>query len=174
MKKALALIVVSIFIAGCATPASRQEMVSRPTQMSAKSNPALYESIIVREVTGGQQTNPLWTSQVSTEEFKGALIDSLRAHGYGTSDPKAGRISLDAELKALKQPIIGFTFDVTSVVEYRLNYSTGGKVIPITAVGSASVSDAFIGTERLRVANERSIKENIKLFVEKLSGESGR
>ena len=171
MNRLLLTVCCCIFIAGCATPAARQQMVSQPIKAGTKLNPVLYEAVIVRQVTGGQQTNPLWTSQVSTEEFKGALIDSLRAYGYGTTDQNKGKFVLDADLKALKQPLFGFTFEVTSVVEFRLNYAGGVKVIPITAVGSAAVSEAFLGTERLRIANERSIKENIKLFMEKLSSE---
>ena len=43
------------------------------------------------------------------------------------------------------------------------------KDVVVSAVGTAGVGDAFIGVERLKIANERSVKENIKLFLTKFS-----
>ena len=39
------------------------------------------------------------------------------------------------------------------------------KSVPITVTGSATTSDALVAIERLRIANERSILENIKAFI---------
>jgi hypothetical protein len=79
---------------------------------------------------------------------------------------------IEAELHELRQPIIGMTFDVDSRVEYRVDGGPGRRVFPVTARGSAAVSDAFFGVERLRIANERSINENIRLFIQQLTQES--
>ncbi len=37
-----------------------------------------------------------------------------------------------------------------------------------SATGTATTSDAFVAIERLRIANERSVKENIKEFLRQL------
>jgi len=70
-------------------------------------------------------------------------------------------------LKALNQPAFGLTFDVESTVQYTVESAGLGKDVTVKAVGTASVSDAFAGVERLKMANERSIKENIKAFLTK-------
>ena len=46
-----------------------------------------------------------------------------------------------------------------------MNGSGLSKSVPITVTGSATTSDAFVAIERLRIANERSILENIKAFI---------
>lgn len=43
------------------------------------------------------------------------------------------------------------------------------RAFSATATGTATVSDAFAGVERLRFADERSIKENIRTFLEQPS-----
>jgi hypothetical protein len=39
----------------------------------------------------------------------------------------------------------------------------------VIAPDTASATSAFLATERLRLANEGSIKRNIELFIERLS-----
>jgi hypothetical protein len=81
---------------------------------------------------------------------------------------------VDANLQELNQPMFGFTFDVVSTVLYTVTGDGKQQQMPVTATGTASTSDAFVGMERLRIANERSIKENIKLFLQRLSDQIGR
>ena len=61
------------------------------------------------------------------------------------------------------------TFDVVSNVEYKLTRNGQVRVFPVTATGTATVSDAFVAIERLRLANERSMKENIRIFLAQVS-----
>jgi hypothetical protein len=168
----LLVMISTAFAVGCATPASQQMMsVTSPTISGPKVDPRLKGTVHVRNVSGGQDTNPLWVSQVGTNEFRGALLDSLKAYGYSAADPKDAKMFLDANLQSLSQPFAGFTFNVVSVVNYTVeakDSSTPSTRIPITATGTATVSDAFLGTERMRLANERSIKENIAKFLNAL------
>lgn len=163
------VLISTAFAVGCATPASQQMMsVTSPTISGLKVDPRLKGAVHVRNVIGGQDTNPLWVSQVGTNEFRGALVDSLKAYGYNAVDPKDAKIVVDANLQSLSQPFAGFTFNVVSVVNYTIETKeppTSVKKHPITATGSATVSDAFLGVERMRLANERSIKENITKFI---------
>jgi len=56
-------------------------------------------------------------------------------------------------------------------VKYRLENTSDKSVVfneNVGAVGKATMSDAFYGVERLRIANEYSIKNNIKAFIEEL------
>ncbi len=168
MFNRLLLIAFVAFLTGCATPATQQSMSISLQDIPAKLNTNLKRQMIVNNVAGGKDTNPLWTSQVDTQGFKGALDKSISMAGYKANDPGAAKYTIDASLTELKQPLFGLTFDVVSSVLYTVTADGKKNQIPITATGSASPSDAFVGMERLRIANERSIKENIRLFLQKL------
>ena len=170
MKIRYALILVlATLIMGCATPANRQAMTVSKFEGNVIVNPNLKAKFYVRNVSGGKDTNPLWTSQVATEDFKGALDQSLDAVGYKAERSETATYFIDAELKELDQPLVGLTFDVHSNVFYVVDGKGDKKSIPITATGKATVNDAFIAIERLKIANEKSIRENIKAFINSLS-----
>jgi hypothetical protein len=79
-------------------------------------------------------------------------------------------------LRKSAQPLtftFGFTFDVVSTVLYTVTGDGKQSQIPVTATGTATTSDAFVGIERLRIANERSIQQNIKMFLQKLGDQIG-
>jgi len=154
------------FLSGCATSASQNAMSIGVQDVPIKLNNDLKEKIYVRNVTGGKETNPLWTSQVDNVSFKGALDQSLTIAGYKSKTAAEAKMQIDASLQSIEQPLFGLTFDVKSTVLYTVNSESGQKVFPVTATGSATPSDAFLGYERLRIANERSIKENIKQFLQ--------
>ena len=158
---------MSLFVSGCATQATSQAMVVSPTATATKANPKLKGLIAVGDVKGGKDTNPLWTSQVGNDEYKKALEQSLALAGY-LSKPGNQQYTLFTELLSLDQPFIGLTFDVTSTVNYRLQSESTSKVIPIKAVGSATFSDSWVGIERMRIANEKSIKNNIQMLISSL------
>lgn len=171
MLNKLFLTIAILLLAGCATPASQQSMSVSMQDVPTSSNEALKGQVAVRNVTGGKETNPLWTSQVDSQGFKGALDKSIAISGYKAIDSGKAKYIVDANLQDLNQPIFGFTFDVVSTVLYTVTGNGKQTQIPVTATGTASTSDAFIGIERLRIANERSIKENIKEFLQKLSSQ---
>ena len=69
---------------------------------------------------------------------------------------------------SLERPLVGFSLDVESQVKYHVTSKTE-NTHTITALGTASVGDAFLGVERLRIANERAIQNNIKQFITEFS-----
>ena len=139
-------------------------MTVQPTEHAAL-NPKLKGAIRVESVTGGADTNPLWESKVDNDSFKKALEDSLSIAGYLAPGNSDAPYVISAALEKLKQPFIGLTFDVTSTVLYKISGNSIKKEYPVTATGTATMSDAFVGVERLRIANEKSIKENIKALL---------
>jgi hypothetical protein len=169
MIKLLFTCIFVALLAGCATPATQQAMSVTLQGLPAKASPALKGQVSVGNVTGGKETNPLWTSQVDAPSFKGALDKSIALAGYKAADGVPAKYRIDAHLNELTQPLLGLTFDVVSTVLYTVNGDGKQTQIPVTATGVATMSDAFVGLERLRIANERSIQENIKLFLQKLS-----
>ena len=162
------LVSLVLVLPGCATNASPAAMSLNSNELGIKPNAKLKNAVSVRSVTGGKETNPLWTSEVDNTGFKNAITQSVAVVGYAAPSNKA-KYLVDAELQKLDKPIIGLTFDVTSTVNYRVEGEDFQRNIPITATGTASFSDAWAGAERLRIANEKSMKENIKLFLLELS-----
>jgi len=166
------VLLASLTLAACATPATRQGMSLGAADIISNRNAALKGAVVVTDVKGGKSTSPLWTSQVDNKGFREALEESLGVMGYLATKAEDAAYRIEAELQELQQPIIGMTFDVDSRVEYRVDGGSGRRVFPVSARGSATVSDAFFGVERLRIANERSVKENIRLFIQQLTQET--
>ncbi len=172
MLKLFSIAALALTLVGCATPASHQAMSVSGADSTLQISEKLKGQVIVRNVIGGKDTNPLWTSQVDSQSFKTALEASLSSVGYKANGSDA-KFKIDAELQDLNQPGFGLTFNVQSTVGYTVASDSGSVSVPITAVGTATTSDAFIGVERLKIANERSIKENIKAFINRLTKQFG-
>jgi len=168
MKKIVAIFSV-VLLAGCATPAAVEQMaVSLPI---TQTNPALKNSVAVAEVTGGRDTNPMWTSQVSSDAFRRALEQSLESAGMFSKIIAGSKYQLTADLTRLDQPMIGFDMTVGSSVRYSLIETQSRKEVYARVIQisyTAKMSDAFIGSQRLKLANEGSVKANIEAFIKDL------
>lgn len=165
---ALAVSVALLALGGCATSARTEAMTVQPADIGM-ANARLKGSLKMGSVTGGKETNPLWTSQVDDAGFRKALEESLAGSGYLAAPGTPHRYEVSAELVSLDQPVFGLTYDVKSKVNYRLAGQGADKSYPIEATGTATTSDSMLGVERLRIANERSILENIKAFLRQLA-----
>jgi hypothetical protein len=130
-----------------------------------------YKAFRVAHVDGGGKTNPLWESSVSSEDFQTALETSLLAAGLLADDPAAAKNEITANLQDLKRPLAGLDMTVTSKVRYAAKSTNDQKVLfddVVAASGTARFGDALLGVQRLQLANEAAMKENIKAFIERL------
>jgi hypothetical protein len=152
-------------LAACATPSRPEAMILPATPgLSASAGDLGYRSVTSVIVSGGSETNPLWTAQVSNEDLKTALEGSLAAAGYMGAD--GAPMVVTANMIELNQPMMGLDMSVTSRIQYSV--TSGGRVVfneTVAATGTATMGEAFAGVERLRLANEKSIRENIKQFI---------
>jgi hypothetical protein len=167
MRYGKLLVVLSLIAPALAACASPQAMTVENTAV-ANSNPKYRNAMTVRSVTGGQVMNALTIMGVANEPFQTALEGSLAASGYlaRTGTPK---FYIDAKIVNLDQPIIGLDMDVTATVNYEISGSGGTPVTyPIRTTARATFSDSPIAADRIRVANERAMYENIKLFMQSL------
>ena len=159
-------------LAGCATPASVEGMVATETTMwRGRAPTAIARKIEVTLVTGGEDTNPLWTSEVSNQDFRQALERSLDLAELQVPPGQPAAYRLEASLVGVDQPMMGFDMTVTSTVDYKVSPVTGdGRIFQTIVVApyTASAFDSFLAVERLRLANEGSIRENIRSFIEQL------
>ena len=167
--KSLLVILSAAVLAGCATPAAVEQMaVALPI---TQTNPALKNSVGVAGVTGGRETNAMWTSQVSSDAFKRALEQSLENAGMFSKIVAGSKYQLTADLTRLDQPMMGFDMTVGSTVRYSLIETQTRKEVYARVIQisyTAKMSDAFIGSQRLRLANEGAVKANIEAFVNDL------
>ena len=168
------LLILGFLLAGlaaCASPAKVENMIAPKAVQTASGSP-LANSICVTSVTGGEETNPLWTSEVDNAAFKGALEGSLRNNGLAAA-PSSCRYDLEANMLGLAQPIAGFDMTVTANVNYSvLDHQSRDAYFQSTVATpyTATVGDAFAGVKRLRLANEGAVKANIAKFIGELNG----
>lgn len=170
-SKWLATAGVLSMLGGCASGATAQGMTITGSDLRSSPSPNLARTVTVSETSGGKDTNPAWTSQIGDAEFKAALIESLRQAGLLSTTP-GSRYVLTAKLTDLEQPIFGFDMTVKSKVRYTLTDKTTEKVVfdeQIAAEHTAKMSDAFVGSTRLQLANEGSARSNIAAMIEKLN-----
>ena len=168
------LLVAMLLLAGlgaCATPASYTSMV--PELASADLGPGPAPSyrgaITVASVGIGTDTSTPWTSQIGSAEFQDALVRTLMLANLAS--PQGGRFRLDATLLRLERPFAGFAMTVTASVAYRLTDTATGAVVyqeTRTSLGTASLNDAIMNANRLRIADERALRANIRKLIEDL------
>jgi hypothetical protein len=166
IKKIVILAAVA-YLAGCASGAKMEGMVPSKSQQQYES--ALKANVEVASVSGGEKTNPAWTSEIGGDEFKGALEEGLKAQGLLAT---SGKYKLKVEMVKVDQPMIGLDLTVTTHVKYTLTDSaSGAKVFEETIVAphTATFGDSAMAVKRLRLANEGSGKKNIDLFLDKLA-----
>lgn len=169
-KKLLVLIfmVASFQLGGCASNASFEKMIATQPAAQTPTNKSLLNNIVVTTVAGGRETNPLLASQVNNESFRQALESSLKRADLYSNEAK---YKLAVNLIELKQPLLGFDLTVTCNTHYRLENPSSDKPLfdkNIITSYTATVSDAFIAIERLKIANEGAVKANITEFIKEL------
>ncbi|MDR3508856.1 MAG: hypothetical protein P4L64_13255 [Caulobacteraceae bacterium] len=170
--RAAAICGALITLSACATGAVPTAMVVSPNDaiVVAPGAPG-YHQLKVASVGGGSETNPLWMSDVSNDAFKTALEASLQGVAYLSDDPTKANLQVTAAMVDLKRPMAGLDMSVTSTVRYTVAPVAGGAPVfdeTIAATGTARFGEALAAVERLRKANEASIKANITLFIQHL------
>lgn len=174
MKKfafaALAVLTVSL-LSGCAAPARTDQMTAAVSPAQRVVNTPLRNNVAVRDVSGGKETNPMWVSNVGNSEFEQALEGSLRDAGLLSAGKQAGKYLLTAHMQKVEQPMFGASMTVTVTVNYSLTERVGGKEVLNRTVSlpfTAAWNSSFVGTERLRLANEGAIRVNIGKIIDEM------
>lgn len=170
-RRALLAASLLALLSACAQGATAKGMIVTPADLRSAPNPALAGAVSVAEVGGGRETNPMWTSQIDAASFREALVESLRGAGL-LAEKDGAPLALQVRIVALDQPLVGFDMTVTSVVRYTVREVRTGAVLldeDVTAAHRATVGDAFVGSKRLRLANEGSARKNIAALLERLN-----
>lgn len=170
--RALALTGLSLgLLSGCASTARSDQMAALATPQQRMVVTPLRNNIAVREVSGAQGAEHLWTSKVDNRAFAQALSLSLGDAGLLAPNPAAARYTLSARMERLEQPITGVSLTVTATVSYSLvERATGNEIFRRTHTMpyTAPFSDTFGALDRMRLANEGAVKVNIAALVDDL------
>jgi len=165
--------VLATLLGACASPARVSQMTVSGSEFVIKEpvSKQFKNNISLMTVSGGESTNPMWTSEIGNEQFKIAIEKSLMSAKLLNALPSSVDFHLEVNLTEVQQPVFGLDFTVTASVEYQLTNSKTGSIIfkeKITRPYTATLKDAFMGVERLRLANEGAAKVNIEEFIKRL------
>lgn len=163
----VSVLFICSYLFGCASGAKMEDMVFQGPQKNYSD--ALQKNMEVAKVSGGEKTNPAWTSEISNEAFSEAVKNSLVSQGLYSP---AGKYQLEVQMIKVDQPMFGLDFEVTTNVRYTLTNTITSKVVldeTVIAPHTATMGDAFAAVKRLRLANEGSANKNIENFLSKLS-----
>jgi hypothetical protein len=170
LRANLALLAVLLAVSGCASEARTGAMIvaASPDNVIGSASP-LGNAIRVDVVTGGTETNPLWKSNVSTDNFRAALGVSLARTGMTASGQ--GRYLLNAELVSLDRPFAAFDTTVTAKVRYTV-VAVGNQAIKLDTTietpYTVKFSDAAYGPDRFRLASEGAMRDNIDAIIKRM------
>jgi hypothetical protein len=163
----MVLLILTLGLSACASGAKPGAMFPPNTSLTTIGpNSSLREAVAIGQVSGGNETNPLWLPDVSSNEFAEALRLSLAARGMFTRNND--RFRLEATLISLDRPMAGINLTVTSKIRYYLTRFAENAVVfdlEIVATSTANFGAHSMFNERLRLANEGAIRENIAQFL---------
>ncbi|MBT8420204.1 MAG: hypothetical protein KJO08_05000 [Gammaproteobacteria bacterium] len=124
LTKLLFVLTIFLYLFGCASGAKIENMVFQENQKTYPDG--LHKNMEVTKVSGGEKTNPLWTSEISNEAFLGALKESLLSQGLYSAD---GKLRLEVKMIKVDQPLFGLDFKVITHVRYILTNRIDNSVI---------------------------------------------
>jgi hypothetical protein len=158
----IAFVAAATLLAGCATPAHKENMSAAPSTVVRK----LPYSVAV-ETKGGSETGVMDSSNVSNADLKVALENSITKSSLFKSVLQ-GRNGADYELTVtvsqLKKPMFGGAFTVTLETGWSLVKVSDKSIAlrkAVTTSHTAELSDSLIGVTRLRLALEGAVRNNI-------------
>lgn len=165
----LCFILSAVLLSGCASNASVSGMTIRKPMSTPLVSKELKENIVVGQVMGGHETNPLWVSQINNAGFKKALETSLKVTGlYGG---EASMYKLNVAMLEQKQPFAGLDITVMCSIYYSLVDVKTKQTIysrKITTPYTAKISEDFFEVTRVQDANEGAARENIAELIKDL------
>ncbi|MAI08046.1 MAG: hypothetical protein CMF61_03715 [Magnetococcales bacterium] len=168
MKKYL-VIILAVTLSACSSAARFDNMaVQKIDYINVSQESDFYKNIMLSQVNGGKDNNPMLSSRVDNKGLQQAVELSLLNNHYLCDDPSKAKYSLDVSLLELDKPLMGISLDVTSKINYKLTEILTSNELhskDYSATYTAKFSDSPIAIKRLRLANEGSINENIKLFL---------
>ncbi len=153
--------VVVLTMYGCAAPANRAAMAVQ-SSASGKTHPY---SVSV-ETAGGQETGAMDSSNISNDDLKAAIENSITQTNLFKSvvSGKNGDYELTVTVTRISKPMFGLSLTVDLETAWSLIKVSDNSVAlrkVITSTHTATFGDAAAAIKRLRLAVEGAAQSNI-------------
>lgn len=156
----------------CAFSPSLVNMIPITTQYQFSNT---NKTITLNMIYGGEESDPMFKgSRIDNASYMGALLQSLTNSNLFSKINPSGNPDyyLDVMIISQNQPFAGFNMTVTLLVRYTIINGKDNTQIwqkDISSKYTAAFGDALVGATRLNKANEGSVRENIRNFLEEIS-----
>lgn len=158
----LTAVALALILGGCASPADRAAMTPQNLTISKHHPYSLHV-----QTGGGAETGAMDSSNVSNADLKAAIEDAVVSSKLFTTIVQGsnGDYELSVRLISLSKPVFGGTFTVDMETAWSLTKTSDRSVAlrkSVKTSGTATMSDAFAGVTRLRMAVEAATRNNIE------------
>lgn len=159
--------VALLSLAGCASQPDYLFIVPNVQDIVTSQDPApVYrDAITAGPVSGGKDVSILSIPYISNADFQESLMRTLANAKLASASN--GRFRLDATLQ-LDQPFLAINTTVTARITYRLTEIATGSVVYeriLATEGTVTYFEVPSGPERMRYANWRAVRANLRLLV---------
>jgi hypothetical protein len=159
-----AIIVLSLSVlnlAGCATPANRDNMAVPAASVSKH-----YPYSVAVDAKGGSETGAMDSSNISNADFKAAIEQSIVQTSLfkNVVQGKNGDYDLTVSVTQISKPMFGASFTVDLETAWSLVKTSDKSYVlrkVIKSSHTATMGDALVGATRLRLAVEGAARDNI-------------
>jgi len=170
IKKSLPYLIIMFLVLGCSqTP---RILYSVPNINFQYTSDNRDKKVKIGTVVGGNFTNDLEGSKIDALVFKAVLNESFKKYNLFTITTYNSDYILNATIMYQDQPYNGgLDLTVSLIVKYSLiNQHSNEKIWEkdIISVFTAKFSDNFFFPERLSMANEGAIRNNIEILIKTL------
>jgi hypothetical protein len=167
--KLILMVICAGFLTGCASPATVQGMRSQTLALQNR-----HPFSVNVQVTGGRNTNPLWTSEISDDAFIQAIRESISESGSFRSvvTTGSGDYLLEVIIVNVDKPLIGLDMTVNMTANWKLTHVPSNKIVYQQLIPqryTATFGDSIVGIKRLRLAEEGAARGNIVEGLTQLS-----
>jgi hypothetical protein len=166
--RTLVLCVTVGILTGCATASKPEAMVAAPAETLTR-----HAQTVAVSTGGGKETSSVGKSQIADAAFAQALIASIEKTKVFSAvvQGAAANYMLSVAIVSVDQPSFGLSFTVKMETAWTLKKADGSIAWQevIKAENTATTSDAFVGVERLRIANEGAARKSIEAGLAKIS-----
>lgn len=167
MNRAATVMLASLLLAGCVTASETTALIPQSIVAVPPQSP-LSNAVSVVELPGEHQST--FSAQISDEALANAVKAALKESGMlADMDEK---YSVLPTLIHLKQPMAGLDMTVTATINYLVRDIATNKVVKdqsLSTTYTAGMTEAFVGTTRVRLASEGAVRDNVAQFIDQLS-----
>ena len=161
--------VLTAWLAGCASPASKQALVVSDASITTK-----HPYSVAIRTSGGGETGAMDYVNISNEDLAGAIEESIISSGLFSSVIKgdSANYKLNVTLVSMSKPMFGMDFKIDMEMAWSLVNTRTNEVFMRDSIKSshtATVGDAFVGATRVRLAVEGAAQNNIRQGLEKIA-----